>query len=38
MRGNANMTAGYLEGFSFDLVPTVAAYVLLLDRPYVVGY
>ena len=38
VRGNANMTAGYLEGFSFVQVPTFAAYVLLHDRPYVVGY
>ena len=38
VRGNAGQTAGYFEGFRYKRMNLVAAYVLILDKPFVIGY
>jgi hypothetical protein len=36
--GNGQRTAGYVQGFSFDSMHLLAAYVLLVDSDFVAGY
>ena len=38
VRGNAGQTAGYFEGFRYKRMNLVAAYVFILDKPFVIGY
>ena len=38
VRGNAGQTAGYFEGFRYKRMNLVAAYVLILDKPFIIGY
>ena len=36
--GNGQRTAGYLQGFTYDNMYQIAAYVLLVDSDFVAGY
>lgn len=36
--GNGQRTAGYVQGFTFDRMYLIAAYVLLVDSDFVAGY
>jgi len=36
--GNGQRTAGYVQGFTFEAMPRLAAYVLLVDPAFVAGF
>jgi hypothetical protein len=36
--GNGQRTAGYVQGFTFDRMYIIAAYVMLVDSDFVAGY
>ena len=36
--GNRGQTVGKVEGFSYEMVPRLAAYICLVDLAYVKGY